>query len=122
MLGEGPMGEVYRAQDTALNCEVAINVQPPAFAVDPSRLVRFKREVPDVDKAANRPIRTGFCRSFPSDPPLHLGSFGFRYRRREILICQGQQRGELVVDSLRLFVLAQLPVGLGPPRLDPDPR
>src|SRR5262245_8052094 len=38
------MGEVYRARDTKLNRDVALKVLPPTFALDPDRLVRFKRE------------------------------------------------------------------------------
>src|SRR5215468_10667969 len=38
------MGEVYRAHDTKLNRDVAIKILPPAFANDPDRLARFKRE------------------------------------------------------------------------------
>ena len=38
------MGEVYRARDTKLNRDVAIKILPDAFAADPDRLARFKRE------------------------------------------------------------------------------
>jgi serine/threonine protein kinase len=38
------MGEVYRARDTNLERQVAIEVLPAAFALDSDRLLRFERE------------------------------------------------------------------------------
>src|SRR4029453_3550040 len=44
LIGTGGMGEVYRARDTNLARDVAVKVLPDAFALEPDRLARFRRE------------------------------------------------------------------------------
>ncbi len=43
-IGEGGMGQVWRATDSTLGRDVAIKVLPEAFAADAERLARFERE------------------------------------------------------------------------------
>ena len=53
-IGAGGMGEVYRARDGKLHRDVALKVLPAAFAADPDRMARFKREA-QVLAALNHP-------------------------------------------------------------------
>ena len=47
-LGEGGMGEVYKARDTRLDRTVAIKVMPPALAGNPDLRSRFEREARSI--------------------------------------------------------------------------
>jgi Tol biopolymer transport system component len=54
LLGEGGMGEVYRARDLELRRDVAIKVLPASVGSDPERLARLRREA-QVLAALNHP-------------------------------------------------------------------
>jgi serine/threonine protein kinase len=43
-IGEGGMGEVWRARDSKLGRDVAIKVLPTAFSADKDRLAGFEQE------------------------------------------------------------------------------
>ena len=53
-LAAGGMGEVYRARDTKLKRDVALKVLPEAFARDPGRMARFRREA-EILASLNHP-------------------------------------------------------------------
>jgi serine/threonine protein kinase len=57
-IGEGGMGQVFRATDTKLKRQVAIKVLPPSLAADHDRLARFQREA-EVLASLNHPHIAG---------------------------------------------------------------
>ena len=60
-IGEGGMGEVYRARDTTLDRDVAIKVLPQAFTDDPDRLARFEREAKVLASLNHPNIAAIYC-------------------------------------------------------------
>jgi serine/threonine-protein kinase len=57
-IGEGGMGQVYRATDTKLKRQVALKILPPSLAADHDRLARFQREA-EVLASLNHPHIAG---------------------------------------------------------------
>lgn len=76
-LNAGGMGEVYRARDTALDRDVAIEVLPEAFVADPERAARFQREAKFL-ASVNHPRRGTRRPSGAAARPLSLLG-GFRF-------------------------------------------
>jgi eukaryotic-like serine/threonine-protein kinase len=61
-LGEGGLGQVYRATDTTLGRQVAITILPEAFAADPERIARFQHEAKTL-ASLNHPTSRSFTDS-----------------------------------------------------------
>ena len=75
LIGEGGMGQVYRARDAKLARDVAIKVLPEAFASDPDRLARFRREAQTLASLNDRHIAQIYHleESAPSEGSRHKG-------------------------------------------------
>jgi len=69
-LGEGGMGEVYRATDTKLGRDVASEVLPVSVSRDAQSLARFEREAKAL-AALNHPHIAGIY-GFDADQSIHF--------------------------------------------------
>ncbi len=69
-LGEGGMGEGYRADDPKLGREVAIKVLPPEVEADAERLLRFEREAQVLASLSHPNIAAIY--SFESAESIHF--------------------------------------------------
>ena len=61
LIGEGGMGQVYRATDTQLGRDVALKILLDAFAADPDRLARFQREAQVLSSLNHPGIAAIYC-------------------------------------------------------------
>jgi serine/threonine protein kinase/Tol biopolymer transport system component len=101
LLGQGGMGEVYRARDTKLDREVAIKVLPESFAGDSDRLMRFEREAKTL-AALNHP-HIAQIHGFEQSPSTRSGEGGFSALVMELV--EGEDlaariaRGPMPVDD-----------------------
>ncbi|HEY6214974.1 MAG TPA: serine/threonine-protein kinase, partial [Vicinamibacterales bacterium] len=76
-IGEGGMGEVYKARDTRLDRTVAIKVLPQRLAADPEFRERFEREARAISQLSHSNICTlhdvGLDSAMPFLVMEHLG-------------------------------------------------
>jgi serine/threonine-protein kinase len=77
-LGEGGMGQVWRATDTSLGRQVAIKILPAAFAADHDRLARFEGEAKTLASLNHPHIAAIYAveKSGPSTPSASSGQAG----------------------------------------------
>src|SRR5579885_2093379 len=72
-LGEGGMGEVWRARDPRLDRLVAIKILPSSVAADPARQARFEQEARAL-AALNHPNIVGIYGAGADDGQSWLAS------------------------------------------------
>ena len=69
-LGQGVMGEAWRATDSKLGREVAVKILPEALAAMPGAMARFEREAKVLASLKHPPIayagRLLGCNCFPN--------------------------------------------------------
>ncbi len=101
-LGEGGMGQVWRARDTRLNRDVALKCLPDSFANDPDRLARFTREAQTL-AALNHPHIAAIYGLEESAPSTGSGQVGVTALVMELVegedLSQRIARGAMPVDE-----------------------
>ena len=73
LIGQGGMGEVYRARDTKLGRDVALKVLPDLFADDPERLARFQREAKALASLNRNHHTRPYINPAPTGTPSRAG-------------------------------------------------
>jgi Tol biopolymer transport system component len=109
LIGEGGMGQVYRAADTRLDRTVAIKVLPAALAADPVRRDRFEREARSISRLEHPNIcplyDVGVLPSDSADGPPAGGLFLVMQFLEGETLAQRIERGPLSIkDTLDIGV------------------
>ncbi len=109
-LGEGGMGQVYKAVDLELRQQIAVKVIRPDIADAPGVLARFKREV----TATRRVTHPNVCRTFdlethtPTDEHADRAGSSITFLTMELLVGETladriRQAGPLPPEQVRIF-------------------
>ncbi|HSC27519.1 MAG TPA: protein kinase, partial [Vicinamibacterales bacterium] len=120
-IGVGGMGEVYRATDTKLGRDVALKILPEAFANDPERLVRFRREA-QVLASLNHPNIAHIYGIEEADGRQALVMELVEGPTLADLIASGHPEGESVSSTLRDIASTARPGSLQPTSPGVGPR
>jgi serine/threonine protein kinase len=105
-LGEGGMGEVYRARDTRLRRDVAVKILPAALAADADRLERLSREARML-ASLNHPNIAAIY-SVETAGPVHAlvlelvegETLGARIRRGPLTVSEARSVGRQMAAAL----------------------
>ncbi|MFN0096220.1 MAG: protein kinase domain-containing protein [Dehalococcoidia bacterium] len=112
-IGEGGMGQVFRATDTKLKRQVAIKVLPSSVATDADRLARFRREA-EVLASLNHP-NVAAIYGLEEHPPAGVGQAGVTALVMELIegddLSQRIARGAIPLDEA-LPIARQIAEGL----------
>ncbi|HEY7475564.1 MAG TPA: protein kinase [Vicinamibacterales bacterium] len=113
LLGEGGMGQVYRARDPKLNRDVALKILPDAFANDPDRLARFTREAQTL-ASLNHP-NIAHIHGLEESPSTGSGQAGVRALVMELVegddLSSRIARGAIPIDE-SLTIAKQIALAL----------
>jgi len=105
-IGEGGMGEVFRARDTHLNRDVALKILPEELSGDPDRAARFEREATTLASLQHPNVASIYG---------YEQSEGVRFLVMELVegedLAERLRRGAIPVDDV-VRIASQIALGL----------
>ena len=96
-IGEGAMGQVYRAVDTRIGRPVAIKVLPRTFSSDPDRLRRFEQEARAAGKLNHPNLLTLFEFGTHDGAPFMVAEL-LEGETLRVALGQGPMRASLAIE------------------------